>query len=97
MAVVEFTVFHLREGADDGAFLEADKRLQREVLPHHAGFLRRTVARADNGDYAVLTLWEGTDDATASATRCASDPLAGAVEAFVDPDTRRSRRFETLD
>ena len=55
------------------------------------GFVRRTTARGDDGEWMVLTFWGTEQDAEAGAS--ASTALSGVI----DPATLRTKRYETLD
>ncbi len=44
MAVIETMMFRLVDGADEGAFLAVDKRLQTEFAYQQPGLLRRTTS-----------------------------------------------------
>lgn len=89
--MIEVRTFRLRHGADEAAFLDADRRQQAECLPFSAGFLRRTTARGDDGGWIVLTLWASVH--AAAAGRSCTDHLA----AFLDAGTDRTDHYETLD
>jgi hypothetical protein len=97
MAVTEITTFRLAAGADEAAFLEADKRLQDGFANLQQGMIRRTTARGDGRIFAVLVLWGSAAAADAAAERGAADPLVTAFEGFVDASTRRVERYESLD
>lgn len=96
MSVVEVTTFRLAEGVSDESFLALDRRLQTELVPNRAGFMRRTTARHGQ-EWLVVTLWWSDDDAAAFYRDTDDHPLqvefAGAVEA----GTLHSTRYETLD
>jgi hypothetical protein len=83
--LIEIYVFQLRDGADEDAFLAADKEAQSELSPAR-GFVRRTTARGENGNWLVLTFWDG------------SQPIATTdkLEPFIDPATARTARFNAL-
>ena len=85
--LIEVTTFRLVQEADVDAFLEADAREQERVCAL-SGIVRRTTARSDDGVWAVIMLWWGTDYA-----QTPSDELM----ALVDGATVRAERFETLD
>ncbi len=57
MAVVEVVTFRLAADVEQGEFLVADKRAQTEFLYMQPGLLRRTTARAMDGEWLVVTLW----------------------------------------
>lgn len=97
MSVVEVMTFRLREGAVEDEFLAADRDVQTEFVPTLRGFLRRTTARAADGEWAVVTLWASDEDAEASAVRAAADVAVGAFMALAEPTSVRTRRYATLD
>ena len=95
--VVETLTFRLAAGADEGAFLAADRRVQTEFAYRQPGLLRRTTARGAGGDWLVVDLWETDGDADACDARWAGDPAARAFMALVDPDSVRTARYSTID
>lgn len=97
MSVIENLTFRLAAGSDEGAFLEADRRVQSELVPNLAGFMRRTTARGEDGDWLVVTVWGSNADAEACSRLAAGDPVATAFNAFLDQDTIAIRRYATLD
>jgi hypothetical protein len=97
VSVVETTTFRLAEGADHDAFLDADKRVQTEVIPNHAGFLRRTMARASDGEWLVVVLWRSEHEADLSHRLAADHPVTGEFMALVDQATICTSRYTTLD
>lgn len=99
MALIETTTYRLVEGADDAAYLAADRRLQTEVVYQQPGLMRRTVARGHGeraGEWIVIELWHTAEDADGWAARRSGDATAQAVEAFVDQGSRDVRRYDDL-
>lgn len=97
MAVIETTAFRLRDGIDEADFVAADAALQTGFAYAQPGLVRRTTARADDGNWIVVTLWESVAAAEASDANHAGHPAVASFEARVDPATVRSNRFSTLD
>ncbi len=97
MAVIETHTFRLADGADVNGFLDADRRVQTELMLRKPTFLRRTTARGGNGDWLVVVLWASEADAEASRVHFADDPVSVAFMSFVDEAAITSRRYETLD
>ena len=97
MAVIETTAFRLRDGADEDAFVAADAAVQTGFVYCQPGLVRRTTARADDGNWIVVTLWETSAAAEASAATQAGDPAVAVFDTHVDFSTLRSKRFSTLD
>lgn len=93
--IVEHHTFHLADGVSDEAFLEADRRVQTEFAPFQPGFIRRTTARAIDGEWLVETLWGTPDDAEAAAR--SGDPAMEALLSCVDAASAAVRHYETLD
>lgn len=97
VALIEIHTFKLAAGVDDAQFLEADYRVQTEVIPTHRGFARRTTARGEDQEWLVLTLWASVADADASARQAEDHEVAKVFKQLIDPSTVAVRRFETLD
>jgi hypothetical protein len=86
--LLETTTFRLADGVDETAFLAADEALQAAFSPR-PGFVRRTTARGEAGEWLVLAMWWSAAEADAA-------PPAVPVD-LVDPGSVRTGRYETLD
>ena len=93
--IIEHHTFRLADGIDDETFLEADRRVQTEFSPFRAGFVRRTTARAADGEWLVETLWGTPDDAEAAAR--SDDPVMQTFLGCIDPASASVRHYATLD
>ncbi len=96
MSVVETSTFRLAGGADEQAFLQADRRVQTELVPNQPGFLRRTTARR-GPEWLVVVLWATPGDATAFDDDSQGDPALVAFERHLEPGSLVRLRYETLD
>lgn len=94
MSIVEITTFRLAPEADSGDFLRADRDVQTELYSPAPGFLRRTTARATDGEWVVVTLWRSDADADAVD---AEHPTARAFARLVEPGSLTARRYTPLD
>jgi heme-degrading monooxygenase HmoA len=90
MAVIQNRTFRLAEGTDEAAFIAADARFQTEVAYHRPGMMRRTLARGDDGEWLVVTIWETAADADAGVPP--SEELLG----MIDRPSVLVHRYETL-
>jgi hypothetical protein len=97
MSVIETQTFRLVDRSDLDGFLEADRRVQTELMLQKPTFLRRTTARSSDGEWIVLVLWASEGDANTSGQRSADDPANAAFMAYVDLSTLITRRYQTLD
>ncbi len=97
MAVIETLTFRLIAGADDEAFLAADRRLQTEFVYHQPGIVRRTTARSDDGEWFVVTVWGSGADFDAAAARGQTSPEVAEFVALLDESSVRTSRYTTLD
>jgi hypothetical protein len=95
--VIEILSFRLADGADEAAFLEADRRVQTEFAYLQPGLLRRTTAAGTGGDWLVLDLWRSVEDADSCDGRWGDDEITAAFMSFVDPTTVHTARYNTLD
>ncbi len=96
-AVIEIMRFRLSRDADARAFAAADRRVQTEFAYRQPGLLRRTVARAEDGEWTVIDLWRSDQDAEAAGRAWEGDPVTTEFMSFVDPGTVSVRRYDTFD
>jgi hypothetical protein len=97
MSVIETQTFRLVDRSDIDGFLEADRRVQTELMLQKPTFLRRTTARSSDGEWIVLVLWASEGDANTSDQRFEGNPANAAFMAYVDLSTLSTRRYQTLD
>ena len=95
--MIEITTFRLGAEVDEADFLEADRLVQTRFSPRRPGFLRRTTARGEDGDWLVLVLWGSAADAAAAAEAATTDRWTTALTALVDPGSVTVRRYTELD
>jgi hypothetical protein len=95
--VIEITTFRVRPGIEERALLAADRLVQDRFMPRQPGFLRRTTARGEDGDWAVVVLWFSADHADAAAANAAGDRWASAFAELLEPGSVVVRRYTELD
>lgn len=95
--IIEISTFKLSPGADEAAFLEADKKVQTDFAYRQPGMLRRTTAKGSDRTWVVVDLWRSQADADRCDGLWGQDPLTDEFRGFVDPNSVRNERFETLD
>ena len=95
--ILEILRFKLSPGADESAFLQADKRVQTEFAYQQPGLIRRTTARRDDGSWVVVDLWQSEADADRCDAAWQDDRNAAEFMLHVDPTSVTTERFETLD
>jgi hypothetical protein len=93
--VVETATYRLRAGADEAAAVVADHDVQVSFANHQHGMLRRTTARAADGEWLVVTLWASEGDALAADAAAATDRSVSALLALVE-GSPVVRRYEDL-
>jgi hypothetical protein len=89
MAVIDITTFRLAEGATEDGFLAVDERVRTGDLYRRPEFVRATTARADDGAWAVITLWGSAEDAV--------DLMTTELASVADAASVERRRYTTLD
>jgi hypothetical protein len=95
--VIQILNFRLATGASEDAFLAVDKRVQIEFAYHQPGLMRRTTARAADGEWMVVDLWRSAEDADACEARWDEEPVCQEFMGLLDASTVRSRRYFELD
>jgi hypothetical protein len=95
--MIEILKFRLVPGADEAAFLAADRRLQTEFAYQQPGLMRRTTGRGADGEWIVIDIWRTEAEASAADERWREDPVADEFMAFIDRASVRTGRYATLD
>jgi hypothetical protein len=95
--VIEILRFRLPAGADEAAFLAADRRVQQEFACQQPGLLRRTTARGEDGGWIVIDLWRSAADADACDARWEHDQVAQAFMDLLDRSSVAVERYQELD
>ena len=86
--LIDITTFRLADGVDEATFLAADERVRTGVLYQHAGLVRSTTARGDDGGWVVVTLWWAEGAGTVALVDTDLGPL------MADVDRRQYRTFD---
>lgn len=94
--ILEITTFRLRDDVSTEDFLAADKKVQQEVFPNTKGYLRRTTARSDAGEWLIFVLWGTEADIDGFNARVIADPIQEAFDALIERSTIRSTRYEDV-
>lgn len=95
--VIEIMRFRLAPDAATDAFEAADRRVQTEFAYRQPGLLRRTAARAADGEWIVIDLWRGADDAARASRAWDGDPVTTAFMSFVDRASLSVAHYDTFD
>jgi hypothetical protein len=95
--IIEILRFQLSAGADEAAFLEADRKVQTEFAYQQSGMLRRTTAKGLDGTWVVVDLWRSAADADRCDALWGKDPVTDEFRALLDSNSVTTERFETLD
>ena len=95
--VIEIMRFRLPAGADEAAFLAADRRVQQEFAYQQPGLLRRTTARGGDGGWIVIDLWRSAADADACDARWEHDEVTRAFMGLLDRSSVAVERYQELD
>jgi hypothetical protein len=95
MAVLEVETFTLAEGVDAVAFRALDEQMQEWCYLNRPGLARRTTARAENGTYAVITLFGEASQAIRSYYRN-TDAVVSAWSAAITESSRSVAVYSLL-
>lgn len=95
--IIEIATFRLAEGASVADAVSADKAVQEEFTHHQLGFVRRTTARRDDGEWLVVTLWGSHADADRAAGGAETDSACQRLRALIDEDSVDVRRYTDLE
>jgi heme-degrading monooxygenase HmoA len=92
--VIEIVTFRIV--GDESAFIALDQRIQSEFAHQQPGLVRRTTARNDDGEWAVITIWRAADDADAAQIAWTTHPLRDEFDQRTATKSMSERRYESL-
>jgi hypothetical protein len=95
MAVLEVETFTLAAGVDAVAFRALDEQMQEWCYVNRPGLARRTTARAENGRYAVITLFGEASQAD-STYYINTDAVVSAWSAAITESSRSVAVYSLL-
>lgn len=93
MAVVEIVRLQPASGISEDDFLAASDAFEQDYMRHRSGFIRRTLLRGNEGEWAVLVDWESVEDAEASMEAFPNDPASAPFNDVLDPATFDMKRY----
>jgi len=96
VATIETTTFRLAPGADEAAFLAADRTVQTELVYLQPGLVRRTLARRGD-EWLVITVWASEEHAAAAAAAADAHPLRRAFDQHLQPGSVQVARYDTFE
>ena len=95
MAVLEVETFTLASGVDAVAFRALDEQMQEWCYVNRPGLARRTTARAEDGTYAVITLF-GEASQSVSTYYKNTDSVVSAWSAAITESSRSVAVYSLL-
>ena len=95
MAVLEVETFTLAAGIDAVAFRALDEQMQEWCYVNRPGLARRTTARAENGTYAVITLFGEASQADSTYYKN-TDAVVSAWSAAITESSRSLAVYSLL-
>ena len=95
MAVLEVEIFTLASGVDAVAFRALDEQMQEWCYVNRPGLARRTTARAEDGTYAVITLF-GEASQSVSTYYKNTDAVVAAWTAAITESSRSAAVYSLL-
>lgn len=95
MAVLEVETFTLAAGVDAATFRALDEQMQEWCYVHRPGLARRTTARAEDGTYAVITLFGEASQAD-SSYYMNTDAVVAAWSAAITESSRSVAVYSLL-
>ena len=94
--VLEVTTFRLLADVDDETFLARDKVVQTEVFPNSPGYLRRTTAKAEDGEWLVVVLWGTETDIDEFNARILTNQAQLEFDELIDRGSIRTKRYTDI-
>jgi hypothetical protein len=81
---VEVAQFHLVEGTDEKAFLEAADAMQSEFLSNASGFIHRELIKGQYDEWMDIVHWNSLPEAEEAARQATNHPVCLRFFGMID-------------
>lgn len=90
---IELVLFKINGNYSDRAILEAAAMLN-DFIESQAGFISRTLSKAEDGTWSDLVLWTDLDSARKAGEKVMNEPCAGKFFSMIDESTMQFLHLE---
>ena len=93
---LEIVIYKTKDGVSDADFIKAGADMEEHFAKKQKGFVRRTLAKSENGDWVDVVYWDTMDDALKASEAAMKSLVCAPMFGMVDDDSIKMYHFEIL-
>ena len=93
---LEIASFKLKDGIAVEDFLKSSTEMEEGFAEKQNGFIKRTLAQSESGEWVDVVYWETMDDATKAMESAMKSPTCAPMFGMIDDASIKMSHFEIL-
>ena len=93
---LEIVIYKIQEGVTDEDFIKAAGEMEENFAKKQEGFIKRTFAKSENGDWIDVLYWETMDNAMRASEEAMKSPACAPMFGMLDSENIKMHHFEIL-
>lgn len=93
---LEIVMYKTKEGVSDVDFNKTSDEMETNFAKKQKGFIKRTFAKSENGDWVDVVYWETMDDAIKASGAAMNSPACVPMFGMLDNASVKMFHFDIL-
>ncbi len=94
--VLEIVIYKTKDGVNDFDFIKMGVEIEENFIKKQKGFIKRTFAKSENGDWVEVIYWETMEDATKASEAAMKSPVCMPMFGMLDDASVKMHHFDIL-
>lgn len=93
---LEIVIYKTKSGINDADFIKTTSEMEEHFAKKQKGFIKRTFAKSENGDWVDVIYWETMDDAMKASEAAMKSSVCAPMFGVLDEASVKMHHFEIL-
>ena len=93
---LEIAIYKTNDGVSDADFIKTGVEMEANFAKKQKGFIKRTFAKSEIGEWVDVIYWETMDDAMKASEVAMKSPVCAPMFGIIDPTSVKMHHFEIL-
>jgi len=93
---LEIAMYKIKNGVSEADFIQAGVEMEKNFIKKQKGFIKRTFAKSENGEWVDVIYWETMDDAMKASEAAMKSPVCAPMFGMLDDVSVKMHHFEIL-
>lgn len=93
---LEIAIYKIKEGVSDANFMRMSSEMEENFAKKQEGFIKRTFAKSESGDWVDVIYWETMSDATKASEAAMKSPACAPMFEVLDGSSVKMYHFDIL-